>query len=346
MTKKMIGRFWITVVGIALTLSASVFAQGPILLTPGGGGGAGAGNGGIGEVEVYQDQVRRDAQHAHDWEEWCANAAAVLNRAVNRANRLLGRSDREGAENILANALISLDQTEGTPASVEATPMTRKLVRRGVLLWRALEEFLPVESTQYRVSRLNFLFEYAKLVIQAENSVDRKNYYRYIRGEHCEDSVLRELEIEIAALARDQLKWANSSFAEIVKVVRGNDSWEEARPVGSPRVLFKVAEILADAIARDLRNNLFAARYRLLASDLRLLAEDLADQNDRCWRQTRSGDWYTSGAWLTFGEVYSALAAAHQHLSEKLPVTKPAPCREREDDCYDRREYQILPVRR
>lgn len=291
--------------------------------------GVGVGNGGEGDHAAYIEKLKQELGvldrrsesqtpiKADDLYEWCSRVTRLLKRELMRANRQIEQDQLLVAKQILKDALIIISESLHLDPS-QASPMTKKLIDRGVIYIDALDQ--EFEQGTIRdgdtLTILLFLTGYVDLILNTEETLDRPWYipYYYSGGrrdhEHFDFLAFSQ---KYLWYAKTQLSFLANHFSRLER----RNGEMVVTPIGNPRAFLKLSELGTFFVADDIANTLEAYRHACLVLDLKLLSEMLRDFNvfkDRSVFSTVP---------QALSQTRSALDHALQDLSGYISVLKP-----------------------
>lgn len=249
--------------------------------------GVGVGNGGEGDRIQYieklkqelgvLDRSRNEAPEISDFTEWCGKVTRMLRRELMRAERQIQVEQLALAKQILTDALIVASESFRLDPQA-GSPLTKKLVDRGVIYMDALDELFWNHEHRDLLTSLLFLTTYVDFIIETESGLDHPFYIPYIcRHQHHPDSHFDFLRFTSRYLeyAKEQLSFLATHFTRLEK--RDGEIW--VTPVGNPKAFLKLLELGAFFVAQDIANTLEAWKHACLVMDLEVLSEALRDFN-------------------------------------------------------------------
>jgi hypothetical protein len=249
--------------------------------------GVGVGNGGEGDKSQYIEKLKQElgvldrpqseTLEISDFYEWCGKVTRMLRRELMRAERQIQFERLALAKQILKDALIVASESFRLDPQA-ASPITKKLVDRGVIYIDALDEIFWSHQQRDLLTSLLFLTNYVDFIIETEEGLDHPFYIPYIcRHQTHPDSHFDFLRFTNRYLeyAKDQLSFLATHFTRIEK--RDGEVW--VTPVGNPKAFLKLIELGAFFVAQDIANTLEAWKHACLVMDLEVLSEVLRDFN-------------------------------------------------------------------
>jgi hypothetical protein len=250
--------------------------------------GTGVGNGGGSARDAYLAKMKEElaARHgevgsdAESLSQWCSRVSSILLREKRRAMLQYQYGHKAQADQILNDALVSAAQSIRVDSQAGG-PMTKKLIDRALMESAALDDSIPGQTGLAIATKLNFLFGAVDFIVDVSRNLDPEYYipYRYRHhgcyGDCDSDFDFAGFEAAFARVAARQLTFATETLTESLSNV--ND--DRVYPLGSPKAFLKVAELTADFVSHDLKQNLHAYAFSCAIHDLEALSDDLSAYN-------------------------------------------------------------------
>ena len=235
------------------------------------------------DYEVYDDLT--------PLHRWGNNSINTLQTALHSARIQIEIGSYGRAKALLVDALKAAAKHFPKPTVDHGSPLTKKLVDRGILYSRSIENVFKKDGwTQREIhTEIYFLYGYVEMIIEAWKEIDQNYYIDYYHSHrrrcspyyYCRDFNYREFHRKYIDYVIKEISFVLSNFTE--ETYLGYVGYVVV-PVGDIRAVLLISEIMSFETSKDILGTLWAHDYSYIAYRLQELHKNLAKFNKEGYR--------------------------------------------------------------
>lgn len=234
---------------IAALALLSIFSQSPALIS-----------------SAHADGARMERSDFSDVSSFCRDRLTVLNSAYRKAELEAQNGNVANSAFILENGLVEANRNVNPRL---ANTLTVKAIRRGLVILDHMKSMPQSKQTLRSVN--NFLVNYYLFVQKVSNTLDVP-YFSSNTGFSQISNSNTQFERLFVDFAYEQVKMVLNTMTDVVREGR----MEVIYPVGSTNLLLSALMVTTSAMANDLSESLFAARYACTINTLDRISYDIS----------------------------------------------------------------------